>query len=108
MSFSNWLKINKTKNVDCNKGLDRLYHNGIRLKQEAQKAFGKKLENKEIFDKVLFLDIDGVLNSSKFFDSLNDEDASWKEIDEEAVKMLQRIKEETDCKVVMTSSWRNG
>ena len=66
------------------------------------------MENKETFDKVLFLDIDGVLNSSKFFDSLNDEEASWKEIDEEAVKILQRIKEETDCKIVMTSSWRNG
>ena len=62
----------------------------------------------DTFEKVLFLDIDGVLNSDRFFRSLDDKEASWKEIDEEAVKLLQQIKEATDCKVVMISSWRNG
>lgn len=58
--------------------------------------------------KVLFLDIDGVLNSDIFFRSLNDDEAEWKCIDENAVKLLAQIKESTDCYFVMISSWRNG
>lgn len=78
--------------------------------------------------KVLFLDIDGVLNSSNWFDyvqycikndmrdrvlnfvEINDEHIKRKlsMIDDRAIANLNRIVEETGCKVVLSSSWRSS
>lgn len=60
------------------------------------------------FDKIVFLDLDGVVNSSKFFSSLSADRDSWDNIDEEKVKLLKEIQSATGCDFVMSSSWRNG
>ena len=77
--------------------------------------------------KVLFLDIDGVLNSENWFGyrlyciknnmfnevinfvNTNDERIKYKlsMIDDRAIANLNRIVEETGCKVVLSSSWRS-
>jgi hypothetical protein len=60
--------------------------------------------------KVIFLDIDGVLNCEQTFIDIHNE---WKktgvrriEIDEAMVERLSRIVKATDAKIVMSSSWR--
>lgn len=78
--------------------------------------------------KVLFLDIDGVLNSQNWFGyrlycskhdiydrvlnfvDINDEYINHKlsMIDDRAIVNLNRIIEETGCKVVLSSSWRSS
>lgn len=78
--------------------------------------------------KVLFLDIDGVLNSDNWFGyrlyciknnmydrvlnfiDTNDENTEHKltMIDDRAIANLNRIVEETGCKVVLSSSWRSS
>lgn len=78
--------------------------------------------------KVLFLDIDGVLNSENWagyrlyciknnmydrvlnFIDTNDENTehTLTMIDDRAIANLNRIVEETGCKVVLSSSWRSS
>lgn len=78
--------------------------------------------------KVLFLDIDGVLNSDNWFGyrlyciknnmydrvlnfiDTNDENTehTLTMIDDRAIANLNRIVEETGCKVVLSSSWRSS
>lgn len=52
--------------------------------------------------KVIFLDVDGVLNSDEFFD--NNTDNSY--IDEKTVRLVKKAVEETGAKVVVSSSFR--
>jgi hypothetical protein len=66
-------------------------------------------------NKYLFLDIDGVLNSTRFMKSniaaiqaADTETAhalAW--LDPVCVALLNRIVAETGCKVILSSSWRN-
>ena len=78
--------------------------------------------------KVLFLDIDGVLNSENWFayriycvknnmvnilmNFVDTDDRNIKHkltmLDDRAIANLNRIVEETDCKVVLSSSWRSS
>lgn len=50
---------------------------------------------------VLFLDIDGVLNGCEFSEA-----AQSNTIRPDCVRRLNRIIDETDCDIVLTSSWR--
>jgi hypothetical protein len=59
-------------------------------------------------DKVLFLDIDGVLNSRESYESGRTKSAMRDPVDPLAVAQLQRIIDETGCTVVLSSSWRIG
>ena len=52
--------------------------------------------------KVIFLDVDGVLNSDEFFE--NNTDDSY--IDVKAVKLVKKVIEETGAKIVVSSSFR--
>ena len=56
--------------------------------------------------KVIFLDVDGVLNSMSYYEQVTDifEEA----IDQANVHELAKIVEATDAKIVLTSSWRGG
>lgn len=54
---------------------------------------------------VLFLDVDGVLNSAAWFAS--QPPMSVTEVDARAVRRVQRIIARTGAKVVLSSSWRH-
>ena len=58
--------------------------------------------------KVIFLDIDGVLNSYEYFDKIENLNVQGieREIDVNKIKLLKRAVDETKAKVVLTSSWR--
>lgn len=66
--------------------------------------------------KVIFLDIDGVLNHQEWYrkrkDTVDQNDISshypFYEFDPESVKQLNRIIDETGAKVVVSSTWRIG
>lgn len=56
---------------------------------------------------VVFLDIDGVLNDAQPVASLPTTQRGWAELlDEERVALLNRIVDQTDAEVVVSSSWR--
>ena len=61
--------------------------------------------------KVIFLDIDGVLNSTKWFDlcrelKAKDPDYVFPELDTVAISNLNWVIRETGALVVVSSSWR--
>lgn len=63
---------------------------------------------------ILFLDVDGVLNSNRWFSSEEGRKREfvddWREthIDPDAVAQLNRIVTETRCDIILSSTWRNG
>ena len=57
--------------------------------------------------KVIFLDVDGVLNSNYSHSiSTNEKGWMWDEISDFHLEKLKRIVDETDAKIVLSSSWR--
>lgn len=58
--------------------------------------------------KIIFLDIDGVLNSVSYFKSINDLGDPDDRLDPTAVALLNKIIQATDAKIVISSSWRLG
>lgn len=58
--------------------------------------------------KVIFLDIDGVLNSDEYLDKVKKSEIQGieRDIDVEKVKLLKRAIDETGARVVLSSSWR--
>lgn len=59
--------------------------------------------------KVIFLDIDGVLNSDEYFDKTSGLNITGVEgqVDINKIKLLQTAVRDTGAKVVLSSSWRN-
>lgn len=57
--------------------------------------------------KVIFLDVDGVLNSEPYY-MKHMEDLRKHPIDPDGVERLARIIRETEAKIVLSSSWRGG
>lgn len=58
--------------------------------------------------KVIFLDVDGVLNSDEYFNSIKDKKINTIEnqIDINKVKLLKQAVNTTGAKLVLSSSWR--
>ena len=59
--------------------------------------------------KVIFLDVDGVLNNSNWAMQMYDEGVhvyAENLLDERAVRLLQKLIDATDAKIVVSSSWR--
>ena len=58
--------------------------------------------------KVIFLDIDGVLNSAKYFDRIKNLEITEieEQIDIKKVELLKKAVDETGAKVALSSSWR--
>ena len=54
--------------------------------------------------KVLFLDIDGVLNSMEVFEEKDKQ--SLNPLSEEMISLVNKIVDETQCEVVLSSAWR--
>lgn len=73
-------------------------------------------EREVVSMKVVFLDIDGVLNSEKWHRYLHDnvDPHEWSaqypfyEIDPESVKWLNYVTDQTGAKIVVSSAWRLG
>lgn len=57
--------------------------------------------------KVIFLDVDGVLNCIGWFEKNRGGRPGSYEIDPEKVKLLKEIIDRTGAKVVLSSTWRN-
>lgn len=57
--------------------------------------------------KVIFLDVDGVLNSIGWMKKNNGKKRGNCEINPENVKMLKEIVDKTGAKIVLSSTWRN-
>ena len=62
--------------------------------------------------KVLFLDVDGVLNSETYFQSdyckkRNRADERLSMFDDRKVKLLSKIQKATNCTIVMSSTWKS-
>jgi hypothetical protein len=59
-------------------------------------------------ERILFLDIDGVLNSVKFMKARHEagERNVGHALDPTAVAQLQRVVDETGCEIVLSSTWR--
>ena len=55
--------------------------------------------------KIIFLDIDGVLNNSSTRTTTSD---GWCFVDDELVARLKKIVDATDAKIVLSSTWREG
>ncbi|MDO4617572.1 MAG: HAD domain-containing protein [Lachnospiraceae bacterium] len=58
--------------------------------------------------KIIFLDIDGVLNSTQFYERKSNNELLEEPFDRNNALQLKRIVEATDAKVVLTSTWRGG
>ena len=60
--------------------------------------------------KLIFLDVDGVLNSTKWYDKLHKENkptiSSEMELMPKAMKYIGKLVEKTGAKVVLSSTWR--
>ena len=56
--------------------------------------------------KIIFLDIDGVMNSEVYHRSLNTKKKGWRRFEPEAVKMIKKLVEEFNAKIVVSSLWR--
>ena len=55
--------------------------------------------------KIIFLDIDGVLNSREYFNSIP-RGVLYQEIDETKVELLKQIIDQTQAEIVLSSTWR--
>lgn len=58
--------------------------------------------------KILFLDIDGVLNSYQFYENKSNQELVDNPFDTACVRHLKTIIDATDAKIVLTSTWRGG
>lgn len=58
--------------------------------------------------KILFLDIDGVLNSKLYFKNSFNSDENDSRFDAYSVYLLKKLVEEFSLKIVITSHWRTG
>ena len=59
-------------------------------------------------DKILFLDIDGVLNSKIYYKYIYKPEEGHSRFDPYCVVLIKRLVEEFSLKIVITSTWRNG
>jgi hypothetical protein len=66
------------------------------------------MELKNMNDRVLFLDIDGVLNSRVYYKYLYNPENGNSRLDPYCVILVRRLVEEFSLKIVITSTWRNG
>lgn len=58
------------------------------------------------YDKVVFLDIDGVLNNDTTSTYLQKQKKSWWVVDPQNVSVLNRVIEKTSASIVITSMWK--
>lgn len=59
-------------------------------------------------NKILFLDIDGVLNSKIYYKYIYKPEEGHSRFDPYCVVLIKRLVEEFSLQIVITSTWRNG
>ena len=64
------------------------------------------IHRKDRIMKVIFLDVDGVLNNDGYFERTKNEKQNRIELDDENIKCLKEIIDLTGAKVVVTSTWK--
>jgi hypothetical protein len=64
--------------------------------------------DKQIVDKVLFLDVDGVLNSKLYYKNSFNPNENHSRFDAYSVFLIKQLIEEFSLKIVITSTWRAG
>lgn len=66
------------------------------------------MSEKLIVDKIVFLGIDGVLNSEKWFDKcFNSDDICNSDVDPDAINKLIKFLDVINVKIVLSGSWKN-
>lgn len=58
--------------------------------------------------KILFLDIDGVLNSEYYYNTSSDLSNSQSKFDPVAIELIKKLIKEFSLKIVVSSTWRYG
>jgi len=58
--------------------------------------------------KIIFLDIDGVLNSADYYKKVAKKGKDWNRFNPLAVEIIKRLVVEFNSEIVITSSWRFG
>jgi hypothetical protein len=58
--------------------------------------------------KIIFLDVDGVLNHQAFYESGKWQKGKMRDIDPKSMELLNMLIEETGAKIVLSSAWRIG
>ena len=76
------------------------FSTGLQEKSQIEETFQRR-----IHIKIIFLDIDGVLNYAHCPYKLPD---GWYFVDEKKIKLLKEIINATDAKIVLSSTWRVG
>ncbi len=56
--------------------------------------------------KIIFLDIDGVLNSKTFYKTVDRTKKDWNRFNPLAIEMIRRLIEEFKASIVISSTWR--
>lgn len=74
-------------------------------KYSLNKGFNPKIEKNM---KILFLDIDGVLNSKFYYKYIYKPDNGLSRFDPYCAVLIRRLVEEFSLQIVITSTWRNG
>lgn len=58
--------------------------------------------------RILFLDIDGVLNSEEYYKNCNNSSENISRFDSSSVSLIKSLIEEFSLKIVISSTWRYG
>ena len=58
--------------------------------------------------KIIFLDIDGVLNSDIYYRKVDRSVKDWTRFDPKAVELINKLIDEFSAKIVVSSTWRFG
>ena len=58
--------------------------------------------------KIMFLDVDGVLNSEVYYKSTSHSENDWSRFDPISVERIKKLVEEFSLQIVISSTWRYG
>jgi hypothetical protein len=58
--------------------------------------------------KIIFLDIDGVLNSTEYYTTIDRKNEDWDRFNPQAVEYIKKLCDEFSARIVISSTWRFG
>lgn len=57
---------------------------------------------------IIFLDVDGVLNSETYYQTVDRSEKDWARFDPKVIELIKKLVGEFSAKIVITSTWRFG